>query len=203
MMYTIRTDYKNPVYTPYGGAAEFMYCHDHEVIIQGPAETGKTLAACWKAHLLASKYPGAQGAIVRKSQKSVYGSVLQTFDRVRAGAPVEPYGGERPEKYNYVNGSAIWVGGLDNSDKVLSSERDFIYVNQAEDGSIWLDPMPDLPAQRAGVRQGDIVLQVDDTAVTAEMTKFTTDPAPIYDHRRAVAEAIERIGGSTGLRLEQ
>lgn len=132
-MFTIQTDYKNPVYTPYGGAAEFMYCHDNEVIIQGPAETGKTLAACWKAHLLASKYPGAQGAIVRKSQKSVYGSVLQTFDRVRAGAPVEPYGGEKPEKYTYVNGSTIWIGGMDNPDKVLSSERDFIYVNQAEE----------------------------------------------------------------------
>lgn len=133
MPYILKTDYQNAIYTPYGGAAEFMYCHDHEVIIQGPAETGKTLAACWKAHLLASKYPGAQGAIVRKTQKSVYGSVLQTFDRVIAGAPVTPYGGEKPEKYIYPNGSAIWVGGMDNPDKVLSSERDFIYVNQAEE----------------------------------------------------------------------
>jgi len=37
-------------------------------------------------------------------------------------------------------------------------------------------------------------------AITTEMTKFTTDPAPVYDHRRAVAEAIERIVGSTARR---
>ena len=44
------------------------------------------------------------------------------------------------------------------------------YVSQAEDGSIILDPMPDLPAAKAGVQQGDIVIQVDDTEVTPEMT---------------------------------
>ena len=120
-------------YTPYGGALDLIYAHDPEVIIAGGAETGKTLAACWKAHLICSKYPGAQGAIVRKTQKSVYGSVLQTFQRVITGAPVTIYGGKTPERYLYPNGSVIWVGGMDNSDKVLSSERDFVYVNQAEE----------------------------------------------------------------------
>lgn len=133
MTYVIKSDFENAIYTPYGGAEELMYCHDPEVIIQGPAETGKTLAACWKAHILASKYPTAQGAIVRKTQKAVYGSVLQTFERVIAGAPVQIYGGEKPEKYIYSNGSVIWVGGMDNPDKILSSERDFIYVNQTEE----------------------------------------------------------------------
>jgi len=31
------------------------------------------------------------------------------------------------------NGSCIWVGGMDNPDKILSSERDFIYTNQTEE----------------------------------------------------------------------
>ena len=43
------------------------------------------------------------------------------------------------------------------------------YVSQGEDGSIILDPMPDLPAEQAGVLKGDIVTQVDDTKVTPEM----------------------------------
>jgi hypothetical protein len=30
-------------------------------------------------------------------------------------------------------------------------------------------------------------------AITTDMTTFTTDPAPIYPHRRAVAEAIETL----------
>jgi carboxyl-terminal processing protease len=44
------------------------------------------------------------------------------------------------------------------------------YVTQAEDGSIILDPMPDLPAAQAGVQKGDVVLKVDDTELTPEMT---------------------------------
>lgn len=44
------------------------------------------------------------------------------------------------------------------------------YVSQAEDGSIILDPMPDLPAAQAGIQRGDIVIQVDDTEITLEMT---------------------------------
>jgi len=116
----------------YGGNREFFYSRAPEVIVSGPAETGKTLTACWKLHLLALKYPGMQAAIVRKVQASVYGSVLQTFARVIKGAPVVPYGGNKPEVYQYSNGSQIWVGGMDNPDKVLSSERDIIYANQAE-----------------------------------------------------------------------
>jgi carboxyl-terminal processing protease len=44
------------------------------------------------------------------------------------------------------------------------------YVTQAEDGSIILNPMPDLPAEQAGIQEGDIVVQVDDTEITPEMT---------------------------------
>lgn len=44
------------------------------------------------------------------------------------------------------------------------------YVSQTEDGSIILDPMPDLPAEKAGVQEGDAVIKVDDTDITPEMT---------------------------------
>jgi carboxyl-terminal processing protease len=44
------------------------------------------------------------------------------------------------------------------------------YVSQHEDGSIVLDPMPDLPAEQAGIQQGDVVLQVDETELNPEMT---------------------------------
>ena len=119
-------------YTPRGGCKELIYDHSPEVIVEGPAETGKTLAACWKLHLLASKYPQSQWVIVRKIQRDLYGSVLQTWERVIKGAPVTPYGGEKPEKYQYNNGAVVWVAGMDNPGKVLSSERDGMYVNQAE-----------------------------------------------------------------------
>ena len=85
-------------YRPRGGCEALIYSHDRECILSGPAETGKTLGSSWKVHLICSKYSKAQGAIVRKTYKSVHGSVLQTFDRVIAGCPVERYGGERVER---------------------------------------------------------------------------------------------------------
>lgn len=133
LMYQIKSDFNNPAFRPYGGCEAFFMSTAAEVIAVGPTNTGKTLAACWKLHMLASKYAGAQILIVRKTQKSLYSSVLQTFARVIKDAPVRSYGGDKPDKYVYSNGSQIWVGGLDNPDKVLSSERDVIYVNQAEE----------------------------------------------------------------------
>ena len=44
------------------------------------------------------------------------------------------------------------------------------YVTQAEDGSIVLDPMPGLPAELAGVQTGDVVIKVDDTEITPDMS---------------------------------
>lgn len=44
------------------------------------------------------------------------------------------------------------------------------FVTQAEDGSIILDPMEGLPADLAGILEGDIVVRVDDTEIAAEMT---------------------------------
>ena len=111
----------------------FLSAKEHEVILCGPSDTGKTFASCVKAHLICLRYPGAQGVIARKTAASLSGSVLRTFIRTIAGHGVRQLGGETPTKFIYPNGSTVWTCGLDNADRVLSSERDFIYVNQAEE----------------------------------------------------------------------
>ncbi|GAG14208.1 unnamed protein product, partial [marine sediment metagenome] len=121
---------------PYGGVKEFIYAHDDEVIVEGPAETGKTLGACWKIHTQASKYPNARIALIRKQQTDIYGSVWETLKKVIEGLPIRIYGGEKPERLMYPNGSTIYIGGMDKASKVLSSERDIIYFNQVEEGSL-------------------------------------------------------------------
>lgn len=122
-------------YCPIGGAADLWRCKDHEVVVAGPAETGKTFGCLQKLDGLAWKYPGLQAAIVRLTYKSMVGSVLQTYTSKVLGknTPVKIYGGQKPEWFDYPNGSRVWLGGMDNPDKVLSSERDVIYVNQAEE----------------------------------------------------------------------
>jgi carboxyl-terminal processing protease len=44
------------------------------------------------------------------------------------------------------------------------------YVSKADDGSIVLDPMPDLPAEQAGVQTGDILAEVDGAKIAPEMS---------------------------------
>jgi predicted phage terminase large subunit-like protein len=129
-----------------GGALALWKCRD-EAVLSGPAETGKTWGACYKLDALLWKYPRAQAVVCRKVRATVYGTVLQTYHKVigfdpareRSPGGVTRYGGEAPDFYDYPNGSRLWVAGLDNLDKALSSERDFIYVNQAEelDGADW------------------------------------------------------------------
>ena len=126
----------NPVNTGWtlrGANREAIGCTDHEMVNSGPRDTGKTIALCIKAHLYCIHTPGCQGAIIRKTQKSLAGTVLRSFERVVKNQGVQTYGGASPERYLYPNGSVIWCGGMDNADKVLSSERDYIFVNQAEE----------------------------------------------------------------------
>lgn len=116
-----------------GGNRAMLANKDNQVIVAGPSETGKTMACCVKMHLTCLKYPKAQGAMVRKSYASITGTCGRTFERVIQGWNVRTFGGAYPSRYIYPNGSSIWIGGMDNPDKVLSSERDFVYVNQAEE----------------------------------------------------------------------
>lgn len=122
-----------------GAAAQLQALFDTEtrpteLMISGPAETGKTMAACWMIDRFARAFPGAQITIGRKLRSTMDGTVLNTWRRVIAiRGGVQVYGGEKPEWYDYHNGSRVWVAGLDNPGKALSSERDLIYINQAED----------------------------------------------------------------------
>jgi len=44
------------------------------------------------------------------------------------------------------------------------------FVSRGPEGEVILAPMVDSPAEQAGVQEGDIVIQVDDTPITSEMT---------------------------------
>ena len=125
-------------YTPYGRIREAFLCHDAEVGVSGPADTGKTVGLLHKLHVCACRYPGAQLVIARKQLTDVYSTVLQTFQKkvLFDGVPVMVFGGEKAQWFDYPNGSRIWVAGLDKAQKILSAELDLVYVNQAEELSM-------------------------------------------------------------------
>jgi len=123
----------------FGGNYDFFKYQGPEAIVHGPAETGKTYAMCLKVHLCACKYPGSAIVILRKTQTSCYNTILRIFTGKILGSdirqwPCESYGGQnRPERFNYNNGSVVFVGGLDKASRILSAEFDLIAVNQAEE----------------------------------------------------------------------
>jgi len=121
-----------------GGVKAFVNHRGLEVIIHGPAETGKTIGALYKLHICASQYENASIVLCRKTLTSAYSTVLQTFQKkvLRGNPKVQIYGGEKPQWFDYPNGSRIWMAGMDKSSKVLSAEHDLIYVNQVEELSL-------------------------------------------------------------------
>jgi len=125
-------------YRPRGSAAEIFRARDAEVLMSGPAGTGKSRACLEKLNIQALKYPGMRGAIVRKTQVSLGSTALKTWrnDVVRellASGEIYFYGGsaEEPPQYRYRNGSTIMVIGMDKPTRILSSEYDTIYVQEA------------------------------------------------------------------------
>jgi PBSX family phage terminase large subunit len=115
-----------------GANKQAVTCTDPQFVIAGPADCGKTVALCLKLHSTALLNPNSQHVMARKVYGDMVGSVLQTFGRIASDSGVMPYGGEKPQWFDYPNGSRIWLCGMDNPGKALSSERDSIYINQAE-----------------------------------------------------------------------
>lgn len=115
-----------------GGNRKLIACRLPQAMLSGPSDTGKTFTCCVKVHLLCCRYAGSQHSIIRKTFASLAGSVCQTFERVSAGAGVQTLGADSPRLYTYPNGSKVWLGGMDRPEKTLSSERDSIYIPQAE-----------------------------------------------------------------------
>lgn len=118
-------------YGPRGGAYKLFYAKNREVLMDGPAGTGKSRALLEKIHAMMIKYPNARGLIIRKTRKSMTESVLVTFEEkvVPPGHPIlKGPSRQMRHSYKYPNGSVLVVGGMDAADKIMSTEWDVIGV---------------------------------------------------------------------------
>ena len=127
-------------FTPRGSAKDVWSCRAAEFCLVGPAGTGKSRTLLEKLHFMMLLNPGARGLIVRKTHTALTASALPTFDNhvlpVALGAgDVKYHGGSSREaaSYRYANGSRILTTGMDNPDKVMSTDYDVIYVQEATD----------------------------------------------------------------------
>jgi len=120
------------VYAPRGSARDIFYARDDEVMLDGPAGTGKSRASLEKLDALARKYAGCRLAIVRKFRAAVTETALVTFEQhVRPACDTTNQQRRVRQSYEYPNGSEIVVAGIDNPVKLMSAEFDAIYVQEA------------------------------------------------------------------------
>jgi phage terminase large subunit len=117
-----------------GGNRDIITARDLDVMIVGPAGTGKTVACVWKCHFAAMKYPESRILMARQTQEAIKSGALATYMNLVKPLDygVTTFGGNKfsPAEFQYPNGSRIMVVGMDKPDKVLSTEFDLIYVNE-------------------------------------------------------------------------
>lgn len=120
------------VFVRRGAVREAFRSRDPELMVAGPAGTGKSRGLLELLHFRALKYDGCRGLIVRKERKTLTQTALVTFNK-----EVQPdLDGVRwrtqEQEYRYPNGTVIVVGGLDHEGrKVMSGQYDWIYANEA------------------------------------------------------------------------
>ncbi len=132
-----RSSYPERLFVFRGAAQQLMGCTAREVVLDGPAGTGKSLACIAKVHTTCLATPNVRCLVVRKARVSLTTTGLVTFEQdvLGAGNPLYLNGPSRAgrQSYRYPNGSEIVVGGLDKASKILSADYDLIYVQQAEE----------------------------------------------------------------------
>ena len=118
-----------------GSNRQIMETEATEVIASGSAGTGKSVSWLRKLHVTAVMYPGSRQAIIRKTRVSLTESALVTYEQKVLGLnhPMLHTGATRAHRHNYTypNGSEIIIAGLDTPSRVLSTEFDRIYVQEA------------------------------------------------------------------------
>lgn len=125
-------------YGPSGAQKTIMACRDHEVIVVGPADTGKTRTIFEKIHRALENYAGARILYARKTRASCTDTGLVTYeDRVLPPGHYLRKGAKRDQRhsYRYQNGSELVIGGLDDMEKHRSSEYDWVYIQECSEAT--------------------------------------------------------------------
>ena len=146
----------------YGGMWDLWASHASVKVAGGTYDAGKTYSVCAYMDALAKKYPGARMTFVHRSLNRVHRNIIPTYEKYLGYKPtsrdatnptfVTRYGGEKPEFFEYPNGTRIYVNGLDQPNNLLSDFFDAGFVNQCEllPFEAW-DELTARVSERAGV----------------------------------------------------
>lgn len=138
-------------YTPKGAVRQLFFCRDPEVLLEGPAGTGKTRGLLEYVYWLCVTYPGLRVLFARKTRESLTESVLVTWEtKVLPNGPEEkcvtgtatpanrrsytfPFAVNEVNGVRYSGRSHIAVIGLDKASRRMSTEFDIICLFEAHE----------------------------------------------------------------------
>lgn len=109
---------------------------DAEVILDGPAGTGKTHIILQRQHYILHKYPLARGLMMRKYRSSMSLTCMKEFKEAVLQDEDDVKWRERDQLWEYPNGAIMAVAGMDDPTKIMSSQWDFIYWNECIEGKL-------------------------------------------------------------------
>lgn len=205
-----------------GGSLSIQDCSDREVLLEGPAGTGKSVADLAKAWRLAGENPGFRCLILRKTRASLTDTTLVTLEQdiIPAGHPA--LGGARRENrhsYQLPNGAEIVLGGLDKSTRVLSSQYDLVVIPEANEitEDDWETVLTRLRNGKGPYHQAIADCNPDapshwlnQRALSGRMTRFKTrhEHNPAYHDGNDWTQAgkdyvLDVLGALTGLRRKR
>ena len=130
-------------YHPRGGCKEVFDSKEEEVLVSGPAGTGKSRACLEKVFAMCLLTANTRALLLRKTARSLGSTALVTWRNFVVKEALETgevvyYGGSSQEaaQYRFKNGSTVTIGGLDNPTRIMSSEYDVVYVQEATEITI-------------------------------------------------------------------
>src|SRR5829696_7251899 len=100
-------------YEPHGAALEVMRYRGREVLLAGPAGTGKSRAALEKLNLVAMQVP-IRGASVGKVRRTLSQAALVTYEEKVLPKPSGVRFWTEDQEYRYASGAVVAVCGLDD-----------------------------------------------------------------------------------------
>ncbi len=204
-------------YRAYGAAADLFRCTDPEVLIEGPAGTGKSMACLALIDYRAQTFPKSRYLLMRKTRARMGQSVLVTLeDKVLPpGHPIlTNVSRMHRESYLYPNGSELVIGGMDDATRIMSTDFDMVVAFEATEFTIddWeralsrlrnnCIPHPDRPGKFlnqavADCNPGPAFHWLNQRAHAGKMTRLLSRHA---DNPTVTPEYLETLSNLTGAR---
>ena len=187
-----------------------MQCRDHEFVVTGSVESGKTHPMLHRIYQLHTRIPGLKTFICRKSKTDMRKSVIDQFENEvlpyhveDPRSPCEAYGGYNPSAYLWRNGGITYVFGIREAQAMLGAQFDAGYVCQAEQLTLeeweflshrcgragnWLDARGERRGQIYADANPDVAnhwipKRADDGTLRMFQCKFEDNPLFYYDDK--------------------